>query len=51
MVNATLAISDFMLMLLTSALWVGSGVLAVGLIGLVACGGLAIAARHWWRTR
>lgn len=51
MVNATLAISDFMLMLLTSALWVGSGVLGAALLFLAACGGLAIAARHWWRTR
>jgi len=50
-VNATLAISDFMLMLLTSALWVGSGVIGAVLLGLTACGGLAIAARHWWRTR
>ncbi len=51
MVGATLAISDFMLMLLTSALWVGSGVIGAALIFLVACGGIAIAARHWWRTR
>jgi len=50
-VNATLAISDFMLMLLTSALWVGSGVIGAGLLALVTCGGLAIAARHWWRAR
>jgi hypothetical protein len=51
MVNATLAISDFMLMLLTSALWLGSGVIGVVLLGLSACGGLFIAARHWWRMR
>lgn len=51
MVNATLAISDFMLMLLTSALWVGSGVLGAALLGLVTCGGLCVAARHWWRSR
>jgi len=51
MVNATLAISDFMLMLLTSALWVGSGAIGIALLALVTCGGLAIAARHWWRTR
>jgi hypothetical protein len=50
-VNATLAISDFMLMLLTSALWVGSGVIGAALLFLAACGGLCIAARHWWRTR
>ena len=51
MVNATLAISDFMLMLLTSALWVGSGVLGAAVLFLVACGGLAIMARRWWRAR
>jgi hypothetical protein len=50
-VSATLAISDFMLMLLTSAFWVGGGVLCIGLLGLGAVGGLAIAARHWWRMR
>lgn len=51
MVNATLAISDFMLMLLTSALWLGSGVMGIALLGLATCGGLCIAARHWWRSR
>ena len=51
MVGATLAISDFMLMLLTSALWVGSGVILVALLGLGCVGGLAIYARRWWRAR
>ena len=51
MVNATLAISDFMLMLLTSALWVGSGILGAGVLFMVACGGLVIMARRWWRAR
>lgn len=51
MVNATLAISDFMLMLLTSALWVGSGVVGTALLGLAACGGLCLAVRHWRRMR
>ena len=51
MVSATLAISDFMLMLLTSAFWVGGGALCIGLLGLGAIGGLAMAARHWWRIR
>jgi len=50
-VSATLAISDFMLMLLTSAFWVGGGVLCIGLLGLGAIGGLAMVARHWWRMR
>jgi hypothetical protein len=49
MVNATLAISDFMLMLLTSALWVGSGVLGAALLFLAACGGLA-ALKHFLGT-
>jgi hypothetical protein len=51
MVGATLAISDFMLMLLTSALWVGSGVAVVALLGLGCVGGLAVCARRWWRAR
>jgi len=51
MVGATLAISDFMLMLLTSALWLGSGVAVIALLGLGCVGGLAYAARHWWRAR
>ena len=51
MVGATLAISDFMLMLLTSALWLGSGVAFITLLGLGCVGGLAYAARHWWRAR
>jgi hypothetical protein len=51
MVNATLAISDFMLMLVTSALWVGGVVLGTGLAGIGALGGLAIVARRWWRMR
>jgi hypothetical protein len=51
MVGGVLAISDFMLMLVTSALWVGAGLLCAGLLGIGTVGGLAIAARHWWRTR
>ena len=51
MVGATLAISDFMLMLLTSAFWVGGGVVCIVLLGLGTIGGLAIAARRWWRAR
>jgi len=50
-VGATLAISDFMLMLLTSALWVGSGVVVVALLGLGCAGGLVMCARRWWRAR
>jgi len=51
MVGATLAISDFMLMLLASALWLGSGVALIVLLGLGCVGGLAMYARRWWRTR
>ncbi len=51
MVGGVLAIGDFMLMLVTSALWVAAGILCAGLVGLGTIGGLAIAARHWWRTR
>ena len=51
MVGGVLAISDFMLMLVTSALWVGAGILCTGLLGIGTVGGIAIAARHWWRTR
>jgi hypothetical protein len=48
-VNATLAIGDFMLMLAMAALWVGGGILFAALAGAGALGGLALAARHWWR--
>jgi hypothetical protein len=51
MVGATLAISDFMLMLLTSAFWVGAEAACIVLIGVGTIGGLAIAARRWWRAR
>ena len=51
MVGGVLAIGDFMLMLMTSALWVAGGVVFAGWIGVGTIGGLAIAARHWWRSR
>ena len=51
MLHATLAISDFMIILLGSALWVGGGILAAGLLGLGTAGGLFLAARRWWRMR
>jgi hypothetical protein len=50
-VGATLAISDFMLMLLTSAFWVGGGIACIVLVGVGTIGGLAIVARRWWRAR
>ena len=51
MVGGVLAISDFMLILLTSALWVGAGAAALGLAGLGTIGGIAYAACRWWRAR
>ena len=51
MVGGVLAIGDFMLMLVMSALWVAGGLLCAGLVGVGTIGGLAIAARHWWRGR
>lgn len=51
MLGGVLAISDFMLMLLTSALWVGAGVLGLCLLGAGAVGYIAVAARRWWRLR
>jgi hypothetical protein len=49
MVNATLAIGEFMLMLVSAALWVGGGFLLAGLAGLGAIGGVAVAAWRRWR--
>jgi hypothetical protein len=51
MIGGVLAIGDFMLMLLVAAAWTGAALLAAGLAGLSAVGGLAWAARHWWRGR
>jgi hypothetical protein len=51
MLGGVLAISDFMLILLTSALWVGAGMLGAGLIGVGALGGMAIALKRWLRPR
>ncbi|UAK26174.1 hypothetical protein [Sphingomonas nostoxanthinifaciens] len=51
MVHATAAIGDFMLILISSALWVGGGLVGAGLLGLGALGGLAFAFRRWWRVR
>lgn len=51
MMHATAAIGDFMLILMTSALWVGAGLLGAGLLCCGAVGGLALAVRRWWRPR
>lgn len=49
MLGVTLAIGDFMLILLTSVLWIGAGIAATAMLGLGAVGGLAIAARRLFR--
>ena len=51
MVQATTAIGDFMLILMTSALWVGAGILGAGTLCCGALGGLALAMRRWRRLR
>ncbi|HWI87584.1 MAG TPA: hypothetical protein VNT42_14845 [Sphingomonas sp.] len=51
MLGGVLAISDFMLMLVVSALWVAGFIVCAGLVGVGTIGGLAIAARRWWRAR
>ena len=50
MIHAAAAIGDFMLILVTSALWVGAGMAAVAASAFGALGGVFLAARHWWRT-
>ena len=49
MLGVTLAISDFMLILLSSVLWAGAGIAGVALLGIGAVGGLAVAARRIFR--
>jgi len=51
MIQATAAIGDFMLMLVGASLWVGAGIVGTGLLAIGALGGLAFAARRWWRPR
>jgi hypothetical protein len=51
MVHAFAAIADFMLILLTSALWVAGGIVGIGVLGLGAVGGVFLMARRWWRLR
>lgn len=51
MLGGVLAISDFMLILLTSALWVGAGAAGLGLLMLGVVGGVAFVAHRWWRAR
>ncbi len=49
MVHLTLAVGDFMLLLLTSAGWVAAGIAACAAAGLGAAGGLISIARRWRR--
>jgi len=51
MIQATLAIGDFMLILLTTALVAGAQIGALALLGLAALGGGAWGARTLWRRR
>ena len=49
MVGLTLAIGDFMVLLVTSVLWVGAGFAGVAAGVLVMIGGGWLLARHLWR--
>lgn len=51
MVHLTLAVGDFLLILLGAALWIGGGIVAVGLLGLGAIGGIFLAVRKRRRLR
>ena len=51
MVHAFAAIADFMLILISSALYVGAGIVGVGLLGLGAVGGAFLVVRRLWRLR
>ena len=51
MVHLTLAVGDFMLILLGAGLWIGAGIVGAGLLGLGAIGGAAFAIRHRRRER
>ena len=51
MVQAFAAIADFMLILLSSALWVGAAIVGAGLLGIGAIGGCFLMARRWRRLR
>jgi hypothetical protein len=51
MVHAFAAIADFMLILISSALYVGAGIVGVGLLGIGAVSGVFLVARRLWRLR
>jgi hypothetical protein len=49
MVGLTLAIGDFMMLLISAALWTGGGFVLIALAGICAIGGIAMLARKLWR--
>ena len=51
MLHLTLALGDFMLILIGAAMWIGAGIAGVGLLGLGAIGGAAFAIRRHRRER
>ena len=46
MVGLTLAIGDFMMLLISAVLWTGGGFALIGLAGVGAVGGIALLARR-----
>ena len=46
MVGLTLAIGDFMMLLISAVLWTGGGFALIGLVGVGAVGGIALLARR-----
>ncbi|MEH3106229.1 MAG: hypothetical protein PGN09_02780 [Sphingomonas fennica] len=51
MIQATVAIGDFLLILMTSALWGAAQLAGVAAIGAGALGGAALGGRALWRRR
>ena len=51
MVHLTLAVGDFLLILLGAAMWIGGGIVAAGLLGLGTIGGIFWAVRKRRRLR
>ena len=51
MIQATTAIGDFMLILVTAALWAALQIGALALLTVAGLSGTAWSARSWWRRR
>lgn len=49
MVGLTLAIGDFMLMLISASLWTAGGFAVAAIVAAGALGGLVALVRRWWR--